>query len=380
MIQGVLNSTGSDPGPKAREEDIMKKGWTGLLLGVVAVISLSIIFLGTENAAALEKSSDGKIIIRLSHANNTNFIRHKSALKWKEIVERESKGQVEVKIYPASQIYKSNEEMNALLMGNLDMAALGGGGQIGTIVPEFEIFSLLFFWPNDGKNIESAWRFKNSEVVKKILISKLEQKGIKHIGFVTGSGSASFSTTNRQVRSVADFKGLKLNSLTGWLRREASKAIGFSLVTIPKSEVGQALAQGTIDGELSTVADCLTSGYPVKYMHWWSSWGSDTGSSFVMSMKTWNALPENIRKIIDTVATPETQKYSNKQITIDESEAAAELKKRGVTFVEPNPGTVDELTSRLVYIQEMYADKFGTEGKELIKTAREMIARDNLNK
>lgn len=359
----------------------MKKGWPGLIVVMFLVVSFSMGLLGTGSATAAEKKADGKIVIRLSHANATNFIRHKSALKWKEVLERESKGQVEVKIYPASQIYKSNEEMNAMLMGNLDMAALGGGGQIGTIVPEFEFFSMLFFWPNDGKNFESAWRFKNSDVVKKLLISKLEQKGIKHLGFITGAGGpASFSTTNKPVRSVADFKGLKINSLSGWLRREASKSIGFSLVTVPKSEVGQALSQGTIDGEWSTVADCLTSGYPVKYMHWWHNFSNDTGSSFVMSMKTWNSLPENIRKIIDTVVTPETQQYTNKQVIIDEAAAVAELQKRGVTFVTPSPGTIEEMTRRLNHVPDMYAEKFGQEGKELVRVAREMIAQDKKTK
>jgi C4-dicarboxylate-binding protein DctP len=359
----------------------MKKGLTGLFLGVFLVVSFSIVFLGTENAAALETSSDGKIVIRLSHANNTNFIRHKSALKWKEALERESKGKVEVKIYPASQIYKSNEELNALLMGNLDMAAFGGGGQIGTLVPEWEIFNMLFFWPNDGKNFQSAWRFKNSEIVKKLLISKVEQKGLKYLGFVTGAGGpSSISTTKRPIRVVSDFKGLKINTLGGWQRREAAKSLGFSMVTIPKSEVGQALALGTIDGEWSTVADCLTSGYPVKYMHWWPSFSNDTGSSFVMSMKTWNSLPENIRKMINTIVTPETQKYTNEQVIVDEAAAVEELKKRGVMFVEPNPGTIEEITSRLSYIPGMYAEKFGEEGKALIETAKKMIAEDKQSK
>ncbi|MCX5841731.1 MAG: TRAP transporter substrate-binding protein [Deltaproteobacteria bacterium] len=359
----------------------MKKGLTGVFLGVFLVVSFSIVFLGTENAAALETSSDGKIVIRLSHANNINFIRHKSALKWKEALERESKGKIEVKIYPASQIYKSNEELNALLMGNLDMAAFGGGGQMSTLVPEWELFNLVFFWPNDGKNFQSAWRFKNSEIVKKLLISKVEQKGLKFLGFVTGAGGpSSISTTKRPIRVVSDFKGLKINTLGGWQRREAAKSLGFSMVTVPKSEVGQALALGTIDGEWSTVADCLTSGYPVKYMHWWPSFSNDTGSSFVMSMKTWNSLPENIRKVIDTTVTPETQKYTNEQVIVDEAAAVEELKKRGVAFIEPSPGTIEGITSRLSYIPGMYAEKFGEEGKALIETAQKMIAQDKQSK
>jgi TRAP-type C4-dicarboxylate transport system substrate-binding protein len=345
------------------------KGKFCLLLSALAVCFLLNLFVPPGAMAAEEK-----IVIRLAHSNAVNFIRHMSAMKWKELLEKESNGRVEVKVYPNSQIAKSNEEMNALIMGSIDVAAVHGG-KISTLVPEWDLFGLLFFWPNDGKSFEPAWKFKQSEAVKKIMVPKLEKKGIKFLGFVTGLGvSASFSTNTRPVRKVADFAGLKMNTLGGWLRVEAAKSLGFSLVSIPKAEVGQALAQGTVDGELSTLADALTSGYPIKYIHWWPAWTYDGGSCFVMSMAKWKSLPDDIKKIIDEKVTPETQKWTNEQIIVEEYKAVDELKKRGVTFVEPDPGTVEECIKRLSHLADMYQSKFGEDGKVLIKAAREMGA------
>ena len=115
-----------------------------------------------------------------------------------------------------------------------------------------------------------------------------------------------------------------MNTLAGWLRFEAVKALGASCVTMPKSEVGEALAQGTLDGEFSTVSDVLTSGYPVKYIHWWPSWCNDTGAGFLMNMKKWNSLPDDIKKLIDNYVTPETQKWTNKQVLVDEAQSVIE--------------------------------------------------------
>ncbi len=338
------------------------------------LLTLAVCFFLNLSTLPSASAAEEKIVIRLAHSNAINFIRHMSAEKWKELLEKETKGQVEVKIFPNSQICKSNEEMNAVIMGSIDMAAVHGG-KIATLVPEWDLFGLLFFWPNDGKSFAPAWKFKNSEAVKKIMVSKLEKKNVKHIGFVTGLGvSASFSTNTRPVRKVQDFAGLKMNTLGGWLRVEAAKALGFSLVNIPKSEVGQALAQGTVDGELSTLADALTSGYPIKYIHWWPSWTNDGGSSFVMSMQKWKSLPDPIKKIIDEVVTPQTQKWTNEQILVEEHKAVDELKKRGVTFVDPDPGTTEECIKRLSYLAGMYESKFGQDGKDLIRAAREMGA------
>ena len=205
----------------------MKKN--GLFRVFSLAFTLILSCLGETAAAPAEK-----IVLRLSHANQVTYIRHKSAVKWKEFLEKESKERVEVKIFPSSQLYKSTEEINGMMMGGLDMVA-AHGGPISSLIPQWDIFIMPFFWPNDGKNFEPSWKFKNSEIVKRLLIAKLEQKGIKFIGFMTAlGGAAEFSTTNRPVRKVSDFKGLKLNTLAGWLRFEAVKALGASCVTMPK--------------------------------------------------------------------------------------------------------------------------------------------------
>jgi len=299
-----------------------------------------------------------------------------SAVYWKNLLEQKSNGRVKVIIYPAGQLYKSTEEINALLIGGVDMVA-AHGGPISSLVPEWDIFIMPFLWPNDGYNFDSAWRFKQSDVVKRLLVAKLEKKGVKFIGFMTALGGAGeFSTMNRPVKKVSDFKGLKMNTLAGGLRFEAVKALGASCVTMPKTEIAQALSQGTLDGEFSTTADVLTSGYPTKYIHWWPTWCNDTGAGFLMNMKKWNSLPADIKKLIDEVVTPETQKYANKQVLVEEAKSIRELQKRKAIFVQPEPGTIEECARLVQPVYDSYVKKYGKTGEELMSTARKMINED----
>lgn len=330
----------------------------GFFLGISLVFSIPL-----ESKAA-------QITIRIAHDYPPTHIRHKSCVKWKELLEKESKGQVEVKIYPAGQLMKGSQAIDGAMTGTVDMIAVHGG-MISPIVPLWDIFQMPFLWPNDGKNFEPAWKFKQSEIVKKIIIPKLEQKGIKFTGFVTAlGGSAEFSTTNRAVRKVEDFKGLKMNTSAGWMRFEAVKALGASCISMPTTEIAMALSQGTIDGEFGTTTNTLASGLPVKYVHWWPSWSNDSGSSFLMNMGKWNSLPKNIKDMIDNLVTPETQKWTNKAIVDEEMTAVVELKKRGCQFIDPAPGTLEECQKRVVILFDIYEKRFGKEGSELISAAR----------
>jgi len=351
----------------------MKKFWQ-ILMGFSLALAITVVFVYQNEAKAAPADPTQKITIRFSHGYPVTYIRHKSALKWKELLEKESQGQVEVKIFPAGQLVKTTEEMNALMMGSVDMSATHGG-PISSLVPLWDIFIMPFFWPNDGKNFEPAWKFKQSDIVKKIMISKVEEKGLKFIGFNTVvGGSAEFSTTKRPVKKISDLKGLKMNTAAGWMRYEAVKALGASCITLPSTEIAQALAQGTIDGEFGTVTNVLASGYPVKYVHSWPSWCNDTGAAFLMNMKKWNSLPEHIKKLIDSSVTPQMQEWTNKEVIGEEVQAVNELRKRGIQ-VESDPGIQQEAAKELKFLIELFEKKFGKDGRDLIAGARALMGK-----
>jgi TRAP-type C4-dicarboxylate transport system substrate-binding protein len=89
-----------------------------------------------------------------------------------------------------------------------------------------------------------------------------------------------------------------------------------------------------------------------------------------MNMKKWNSLPDDIKKIIDSYVTPEAQKWTNKEVLAEESLAVTELKKRGMQFVDPDPGTIAECKQRIGPVYDMYEKKYGKEGQELLAAAK----------
>src|SRR6266852_691186 len=88
------------------------------------------------------------IVIKFSHVVAPDTPKGKGALKFKELAEKNTNGKVKVEVYPNSQLYKDNEELQALQLGSVQMLApsLAKFGPLG--VKEFEVFDLPYILPD----------------------------------------------------------------------------------------------------------------------------------------------------------------------------------------------------------------------------------------
>src|SRR5471030_2723288 len=88
------------------------------------------------------------IIIKFSHVVAENTPKGKGALKFKELAEKATAGKVKVEVYPNSQLYKDQEEMEALQIGTVQMLdpSLAKFGPLGA--KEFEVFDLPYIVPD----------------------------------------------------------------------------------------------------------------------------------------------------------------------------------------------------------------------------------------
>ena len=184
-------------------------------------------------------------------------------------------------------------------------------------------------------------------------------------------------TNVRQVKTLADFKGLKLRAPT----RQTNKllaALGASPVGMPLPAVPDAVSKGTIDGFLLPweIMPALKLQEMVKYH-------SETDPSrpalysavfvFAMNQAKYDGLPADLRKVIDNNAGSALSQQIGK--TWDGSKAAQE---RGNSFymvpaseldnwVKASAGLYDDWVAEL--------DKRGQPGKQMLAEARELLVK-----
>lgn len=92
------------------------------------------------------------------------------------------------------------------------------------------------------------------------LDQKLEEKGVKNVVWMFQTNMSVFTSNGRFLQSPADFAGLKMRGL-GPAFDEGLTAMGATTVTLPGSEVYQALATGVIDGAITDVAAAVSRKY-----------------------------------------------------------------------------------------------------------------------
>ena len=189
-------------------------------------------------------------------------------------------------------------------------------------------------------------------------------------------------TNVRQVKTLADFKGLKLRAPT----RQTNKllaALGASPVGMPLPAVPDAVSKGTIDGFLLPweIMPALKLQEMVKYH-------SETDPSrpalysavfvFAMNQAKYDGLPADLRKVIDNNAGSALSQQIGK--TWDGSQAAGRkaAQERGNSFymvpaseldnwVKASAGLYDDWVAEL--------DKRGQPGKQMLAEARELLVK-----
>ena len=74
-------------------------------------------------ALATPALAQSPIVIKFSHVVAPNTPKGKGAEYFKKLAEKYTNGKVKVEVYPNSQLYKDNEEMEALQLGSVQMLA-----------------------------------------------------------------------------------------------------------------------------------------------------------------------------------------------------------------------------------------------------------------
>jgi C4-dicarboxylate-binding protein DctP len=201
------------------------------------------IILGTALSVVLAAPAwaQSQIVIKFSHVVAPNTPKGKGSLKFQELAEKYTNGKVKVEVYPNSQLYKDNEELQALQLGSVQMLApsLAKFGPLG--VKEFEVFDLPYILPD-----KAALNKVTHGALGKKLLGLLAPKGITGLAY-WDNGFKDMSA-NKKLLVPADFRGLKMRIQSSKVLEAQMRALGAIPQVMAFSEVYQALATGVVDG------------------------------------------------------------------------------------------------------------------------------------
>ncbi|MCP5278066.1 MAG: TRAP transporter substrate-binding protein [Thiobacillus sp.] len=304
------------------------------------------------------------IVIKFSHVVAPNTPKGKAADHFKRLAEERTKGRVKVEVYPNSQLYKDREEVEALQLGAVQMLApsLSKFGPLG--VRAFELFDLPYIFPNK----ETLYRVMDGDIGKK-LFSQLEPKGI--VGLAFWDNGFKHMSANRPLRTVADFKGLKMRIQSSKVLEAQMRALGSNPQVMAFSEVYSALQQGVVDGTENPISNLYTQKMHEVQKHLTLSQHGYLGYAVIVNKAFWEGLPADVRKVLEKAMVDATE-YERDIAKKENDDALAAVRRAGTTQVH-----VLSLEDRinwwkaLLPVHKEFEDKIG---RDMIQAAYRVAA------
>lgn len=167
---------------------------------------------------------------------------HATALKFKELVEKGSEGEIKVQVFPQGQLGDDRALLEGVQGGMLDASA-STLGPISAFVPVIDIMELPFLF-RDIDHLDAVLEGK----VGREILDTLEKSGFKGLGFFE-DGINNITNSKHPIKTLEDFKGLQMRTIESPIRVAIQKALGANPVPVAYAELYTALQTGVVDGQ-----------------------------------------------------------------------------------------------------------------------------------
>lgn len=263
-------------------------------------------------------------IMPVDHPLNTRMKEASAQIK------AQTNGQVDIQIYPTSQLGNDADMLSQLRAGGIDFFAQTGL-ILATLVPVAAINGIGFAF-ND---YASVWRTMDGPLGKHV-IDAFGKANLIAFDKMWDNGFRQTLSVAKPIRTPDDLNGFKIRVPPSPLWTAMFKSIGAAPVSIPWGETYSALQTRVADGLENPLA-----GIYFAKMHEVGKYLSNTnhmwdGFWFLANRKSFEALPPATRDIVTKVVNDAAlkQRADVEKLNVD---LKAQLTAKGIQFVDVNP-------------------------------------------
>ena len=302
-------------------------------LGIV-LLALSVFVSFASAALAADK-----IVLKFGHLADEKNTWHLGALKFKELVEKNSGGRIEVKIYPNEQLGKEKDLVTSIQTGTADMGIFGE--TLTTFGADKTIFMATPYLLRAAAHLHMV---AGGEMGKVIEAQVLEKAKLRVLGYME-RGPREL-TSSRPVKTPDDLKGMKIRLPNVPIFLAAWEALGAKPIPMAFSEVFTSLQQGTIEGQENPYA-LIASAHFYEVQKYLNKTSHVRGWIYVcIGEKRFASLPDDLKKVV-LDAGKEMQAYENK-LFLEEEGKLEKLLKEKMTFVDVDQAAFAKIASEAV--------------------------------
>src|SRR5690625_3409160 len=216
------------------------------LIVFMFILSIALVACGdSDTDGGGGDSSDGDTIsIKFAHEEGQDDVQDLYANKFKETIEEESDGKIEVEVYTAGTLGTNMDALQSLQTGAIEMAITSPGFS-GDVIPESNIMSIPFLFSDDLEVNRKV--LDESEALYGPLAEQYEEKGITPFKFWLEG--FMWWTANKEIKTPEDMDGVKMRTMPSNLINKAYKHMGASPQDTDSGEIYTMLQTKGIDAQ-----------------------------------------------------------------------------------------------------------------------------------
>ena len=326
---------------------------------LIATAAAAAVALSLTTGTAFAKCDAGEIVIKFSHVTNTD--KHPKGIAaslFEKRVNEEMNGKACVEVFPNSQLYNDDTVLEAMLAGDVQMAA-PSLSKFEKFTKKFRLFDLPFLF-NDINAVDS---FQNSDDGQKLKAS-MKRRGLLGLAF-WHNGMKQISA-NKPLIVPSDASGLKFRVQASDVLVAQMAALGANPQKMAFSEVYGALQTGVVDGQENTWSNI----YGKKFFEVQDGITESNHGIIdylvVTSTKWWDGLPGDVRDQLATILKEVTEARNAESTAVNEAAKKSVIEAGGVV----RQLTADQRAQWVQAMKPVWAQFEGDIGTDLIEAAQ----------
>lgn len=256
------------------------------------VIGLSFVLVQPTPVLAAGKP----IVLKTSIYSSAPPVPYGNAITWYlRRIETATNNRIKFQEYWSATLLPQKTEPEGLKAGIADVAFFQARYQKSRL-PLFYITCL----PATARDVRASLAAQNELVKMPEIQAEFDKQGMVWLAPGTGVKRGVY-TKKKPINSVADFKGMKLRSVS----TNILQGFGATTVSISSTEMYEAFQRGVVDGVATSITGGIAWKIPeISKFYWDGDVGMVTMAGW-MSKSRWNSLPKDIQEIFRKVGEEE---------------------------------------------------------------------------
>ncbi|MEQ6247808.1 DctP family TRAP transporter solute-binding subunit [Sulfitobacter sp. HNIBRBA3233] len=326
-------------------------------------LTMAALALTVSAGAVAAACDDGEVVIKFSHVTNTD--KHPKGIAaslFQERVNEEMDGKACVEVFPNSTLYNDDQVLEALLQGDVQMAA-PSLSKFEQFTKVFRIFDLPFMF----RDIDAVDAFQNSDAGQAMKES-MTRRGL--LGLQFWHNGVTQISANKPLIAPEDAKGLKFRVQPSEVLKANMEQLGASPQPMAFSEVYGALQTGVVDGQENTWSNI----YGQKFFEVQDGITETNHGVIdylvVTNVDWWEGLDADVRDQLSTILQEVTEQRNSESFKVNE-EAKEAIIAAGGTVRQLTPEQRQAWVDAMKPVWDQFIDDVGQDN---IDAAQEINA------